>query len=270
MRLNDFDHRYCSRFIWCWMFAVWLGLPTPTLAREYPIKVVCDGRYPGHLQGFCLDQAGSIYWSFTTWLVKTDSRGKLIHKVPVVSHHGDLCYTHGKVYVAVNMGDFNNPQGKADSWVYVYDTENLAEVARHEVQEVKYGAGGMATIDGRFIVVGGLPHEIDENYLYEYDRKFNFVKKWTLSSGHTHLGIQGTTFAGSQWWFVCYGAQVLRTTDDFNMKGRYPFECGLGIAWLGDDLFYIARGNREPKLGHQGYLLRAVADDKAGLELIKP
>ena len=59
------------------------------------------------------------------------------------NHHGDLCFHDGKLYVAVNLGKFNDPEGNADSWVYVYDAESLKELARHETQEVLHGAGGI-------------------------------------------------------------------------------------------------------------------------------
>lgn len=240
-----------------------------SLPDSFPAKVVCEGRYPGHLQGICLDDQRNIFWSFTTWLVKTDSQGKLIHKVPVDNHHGDLCHVDGKVYVAVNLGKFNDPAGNADSWVYVYEAKNLEEIARHEVQQVKYGAGGMAWHDGRFLVVGGLPNDVDENYLYEYDDQLHFVKRHTLASGHTHLGIQGAAFADDQWWFACYGSQLLIAAKDFQMKGRYDFECGYGIVGLGNGQLYIARGECDKDKGCNGYLLLAQPDAKAGLKVIQ-
>jgi hypothetical protein len=36
---------------------------------------------------------------------------------------------------------------------------------------------------------------VNENYVYEYDTDFRFVKNHTLASGHTYLGIQTATFA---------------------------------------------------------------------------
>ena len=57
----------------------------------------CEGFYPMHLQGICADKE-AIYWCFTTQLVKTDLSGKLLKKVPVANHHGDLCFHDGKVY----------------------------------------------------------------------------------------------------------------------------------------------------------------------------
>jgi hypothetical protein len=105
--------------------------------------VTCEGFYRHHLQGICVDNE-AIYWSYTTTLVKTDLDGKVLKAIPVVSHHGDLCFHDGKVYVAVNLGKFNDPRGNANSWVYVYDAKTLEEIARHEVQEVSFtGRGGV-------------------------------------------------------------------------------------------------------------------------------
>ena len=101
----------------------------------------------------------------------------MLHKVPVANHHGDLCLHDGKLYVAVNLGKFNDPAGNADSWVYVYRADDLAFVARHAVPEVFHGAGGIGMHGGRFFVVGGLPDDIRENYVYEYDERIQVHQK---------------------------------------------------------------------------------------------
>src|SRR5690606_2933065 len=115
-------------------------------------------------------------------------------KVPVANHHGDLCHHDGQLSVAVYLGAFNDPQGNADSWVYVYNAETLEELGRHETQEVVFGAGGITSRDGHFYVVGGLPDGIEENYVYEYDDSFRFIQKHVIQSEHTHLGIQTVQF----------------------------------------------------------------------------
>ncbi|MBM4075447.1 MAG: hypothetical protein FJ267_07370, partial [Planctomycetes bacterium] len=69
--------------------------------------MTCEGTYQHHLQGICSDTKEAIYWSFTTTLVKTDLNGTLLKKVPVANHHGDLCFHEGKLFVAVNLGNFN-------------------------------------------------------------------------------------------------------------------------------------------------------------------
>lgn len=231
--------------------------------------VTCEGTYPHHLQGICVDR-DSIYWSFTTVLVKTDLSGKVLNKVPVANHHGDLCLHEGSLYVAVNLGEFNDPKGHADSWVHVYDAATLKELARHEVQEVFHGAGGIGVRNGRFFVVGGLPDGVEDNYVYEYDANFKFQKKHVIKSCHTHLGIQTATFARGRWWFGCYGdPRVLLVTDaDFRMKGRYEYDCSLGIVGLPDGRFLSASGRSEKTKGCTGSVRTAVVDDKAGLRAV--
>ncbi len=234
--------------------------------------VACDGDYQHHLQGVCTDDDAAIYWSFTTQLVKTDRQGRVLKQIPVANHHGDLCFADGKIYVAVNLGRFNDPKGNADSWVYAYDAETLDLVARHETQEVFHGAGGIGTMEGRFYVVGGLPDGVEENYVYEYDAEFQFVKKHIINSKWTHLGIQTATFHDGAWWFGCYGtpAILLKTDSDFKLLGRFEFNCSLGIIGVAPDRLLYAKGPRNAAGRCLGSLHPARADAKQGLIATKP
>ncbi|MBI1314092.1 hypothetical protein GC176_22580 [bacterium] len=245
--------------------AVLLELKTERQFRN----VTCEGTYPHHLQGICAG-TNALYWSFTTTLVKTDLNGRLLKKVPVANHHGDLCCHTGKLYVAVNLGRFNDPQGNADSWVYVYDAATLKELARHETQEVFHGAGGIGFRDGHFFVVGGLPDGVEENYVYEYDGEFRFLKKHVIRSGHTHLGIQTAAFAHNRWWFGCYGdPKILLVTDaSFQMQGRYEFDCSLGIEGLAAGRLLSATGRCEKDKGCSGSVRVVTPDEKMGLKYL--
>ena len=231
-------------------------------------NVRCEGYYPHHLQGICTNDKDALYWSFTTTLVKTDRAGKVQKKIPVVNHHGDLCHRNGKLYVAVNLGRFNDPDGRANSWVYVYDAKTLAELARHKTPEVVYGAGGIDYDNGRFIVIGGLPKGVEVNYAYAYDRDFKFVKRHVIKSGYTRLGIQTATCAKGTWWFGCYGrpAQLLKTDRNFKMLGRYDFDCGMGIVDLADGSFLVAKDSSKKGKGRGGKVLIAQTDEKSGLK----
>jgi len=229
-----------------------------------PVK--CEGTYRHHLQGICINHRDAIYWSFTTAMVKTDTQGKVLKEIEVVTHHGDLCYHDGKLYVAVNLGKFNRPAGQANNWVYVYDADDLAFISKHPVPEVVHGAGGMTYRDGRFYIVGGLPEGIEENYVYEYDEKFNFIKKHTLASGYTLLGIQTADFDGTHFWFGCYGGKLLKSDAELKTVEKYDFNCSLGIASLGDGRFLVARGGKVDDR-HLGSVLIAVPDEKTGLRL---
>ncbi|NNE90837.1 MAG: hypothetical protein HKN23_04250 [Verrucomicrobiales bacterium] len=249
-------------------FAATVAFSQTASALSKTKSIRCEGDYKYHLQGVCRDDDGNLYWSFTTDLVKTDPTGKLIRKIPVVNHHGDLCFANGKIYVAVNLGRFNDPEGNADSWVYVYDAKTLKELATHPVQEVFHGAGGMDSRDGKFFVVGGLPDGVEENYVYEYDAKFKFAKKHVVKSGWTRLGIQTAVWHDEAWWFGCYGSPkiLVKTDADFKFLGRYEFDCSLGIVGLAPGKFYVAEGPVVEKR-HLGVLRIAQPDEKRGLVL---
>lgn len=239
--------------------------------------VTCEGTYPRHLQGICTNDKVAIYWSWTDALVKTDLDGRVLKKVPVASHHGDLCYHAGRVYVATNLGQFNQPAGAADSWVYVYDGDTLAELAKHRVQDVVHGAGGMAWHDGRFIIIGGLPPGVNENYLYEYDETFRFQKRHDFASGYTLMGIQTVAYADGAWWFGCYGKPqvLLRADERFQFTGKWEFNASIGLAPLGGGRFLIAqnaaiKGDDGKVKSNQGRVVIARADEKAGMVIENP
>ena len=234
--------------------------------------IQCEGDYQYHLQGVARDQEKNLYWSFTTELVKTDAAGKLITKVDVANHHGDLTYRGGKVYVAVNLGEFNQPMGKADSWVYVYDAESLEEVARHWTPEVVHGAGGIAFKDGTFYLVGGLPDGVFENYVYEYRSDFRFIKRHVIESGWTQMGIQTAEWYAGAWWFGCYGdpRTLLTTNASFRLTGRFPFDCSLGIVAGGAKQFLVADGPKTAEGRCLGRVRLVEPDPLKGLVVMEP
>jgi len=234
--------------------------------------VTCEGTYPKHLQGVCTDGKQALFWCFTDRLVKTDLDGRVLNQIPVGDHHGDLCHHDGKVYVAVNFGQFNRAEGAADSWVHVYDAETLEEQARHPVPEVVHGAGGIAHHEGRFLVVGGLPEGVGENYAYEYDERFRFRRRHVLASGPTLMGIQTATFAEGRWWFGCYGDPKILLVADERLREvqRFEFDASLGIVGLGGGRYLVARGPCRAGVGCTGVLVRAKRTPAGSLELVRP
>ena len=226
----------------------WLCLVVAGFARSEE-WLLCEGDYEFHLQGVARDDTGDLYWSFTTEIVKTTPDGEIITKVAAPNHQGDLCYQDGRIYVAVNLGEFNQPAGRADSWVYVFAADTLEFVERHAVPEVVHGAGGMAYKEGSFFVVGGLPDGTIENYVYEYTAKFAFVQRHVIASGWTAMGIQTAAWHDGQWWFGCYGdVRTLLTTDaSFRLTGRFLFDCSLGIVGVSEDRLLIADGPKTPE-----------------------
>jgi len=237
----------------------------------------CEGAYPHHLQGICTDGKENIYWCWTDKLVKTDRDGSVLKAISVANHHGDLCYRDGRVYVAVNLGKFNQPAGEADSWVYVYDGDTLAPLAKYPVPEVVHGAGGIEFHDGKFIIVGGLPPGAGENYLYEYNQGFKFQNRRVLASGYTLMGIQTVAYADGAWWFGCYGnpAVLVRADEKFQVTGKWEFNASVGIAPTRDGRFLIAQnkiitGDEGKTKANQACVVIARPEEKSGMEIEKP
>lgn len=245
---------------------------TPLQVAALPNGVALGGLYPGHLQGVCTNDRDTVYWSLTDKLVMTDPTGRVLKQVDVASHHGDLCHVDGKLYVAVNLGLFNDPQRRSDSWIHAYDAADLSFMSKHRADAVVYGAGGMTFGDGRFIVVGGLPADIAENYLYEFDPDLAFVRKITLKSGHTHLGIQTAAYHADHWWFGCYGApEILMKVDrTFSRVQKFVYDCALGIVPLDRDTFLVAKGACSKDRGCVASLAPARLDSWIEQGLLKP
>lgn len=205
-------------------------------------RIVCGGEYSGHLQGIAVD-GESIYWSFTSALVKTDLKGKVLASVDVVRHHGDLCVHDGKVYVAVNLTAFNRlcPPGK--NFVYEYRAEDLAFVRRYPVDEMIYGAGGIEFADGSFFVVGGLPDTEKSNLICEYTGDFKFKRRIRLP-GWTKRGIQTACFTQGKWFFGCYGNKDRAKVYDAQFQELKPAKgkgTSIGMAVLPDGRIIVGR-----------------------------
>ena len=168
----------------------------------------------------------------------------------------------------MNFGNFNDAKGNADNKVYIYDADKLKLLAKHEIPQVKHGAGGMTWQKGRFIVVGGLPAGVEENYFYEYDNDFLYLGRKVVQSGYTRLGIQAVTSSNSQLWCGCYGNALLCVTDDYQLAGRWEFDCGYGLIYLRDDSFMITRGLRDKNKGRSALLLPARSHSEKGFQLL--
>lgn len=178
------------------------------ILRTIPERIPYPAEYKNHLQGMTTDYRRYLYWSHTTLLVKTDLKGVILKSIIVPDHHGDLAFHQDKLYVAVNLGQFNEKPGLADSWIYVYEAGDLRFVEKYPVPEVVHGAGGIAIHQDQFMVVGGLPRlaGYNKNFVYEYDARFHLKKIHEIESGPTWLGIQTAAWFNGFWYFGCYAS----------------------------------------------------------------
>lgn len=135
----------------------------------------------------------------------------------------------------------------------------------------------MAWRDGRFFIVGGLPPDGPENYIYEYDSAFRFQKRHVLASGYTLMGIQTVAHADGAWWFGCYGkpAVLLRADKNLRFNGKWEFNASVGIAPISGGRFLIAQNiavkaaDGKTK-GNKAQVLVARPDEKTGFVIEKP
>jgi hypothetical protein len=236
----------------------------------YADEIICPGTYGGHLQGLALDGDGAIFWSFTVALVKTDPQGNILTQIDVPSHHGDISWHDGMLYVAVNRGKFNETEDLADNWIYAYDSIDLTLVWTHRIPEVFHGAGGMVFQDDHFFVVGGLPEGHEANFVYVYDKDCAYSRKYTLESGYTEKGIQNACFGDGVFRFGCYGnpPRMLITGPDFQAISQHEFDCALGIINIPDGGFLI--GRRRDGHENRGRACLARTEPEYALSLVRP
>lgn len=233
---------------------------------DLPTEIICEGQYPQHLQGVAGNGVDTLYWSFTTVLVKTDFEGEVLARVEVPTHHGDLCLAGDRLYVA--WSDTFNAPG-ADSKVYVYGADDLSLLAVVPVPEVTFGAGGLDHREGHFFIIGGLPKGYEENYVYEYDAKLRFVRRHVIRSGYTRLGIQTACFAHGSWWFGCYGGKLLTTDESFKLLGKYDLDFGVGVVGLPDGKLLRGMTSREDGRWKGAAAVAPMPDPQPGTDATK-
>lgn len=203
-------------------------------AATLPPSIQCEGEYGAHLQGVATNHSDALFWSFTLTLVKTDLTGKVQATAKTVYHLGDLTCVDGRVYAAA-CTTWDRPSN--NSKVYVYDAEDLKLLEKKPVPEATYGAGGIEYSDGRFYIVGGADPKAEENFIYVYDKDFQYVATHTIPSGQTELGVQTISRHGGYFWLGCYGNILLKLDDSLSIAGRYAFDCGYGMkSWQGNDV----------------------------------
>lgn len=216
-------------------------LSATVAGEDRPPMVVCAGQYPQHLQGLAGNGKDTLYWSFTTRLVKTDLTGQVLAEIEVPTHHGDLCLAGDKLYVSWS-NQFNKPG--ADSRVYIYEAADLTLLEIVSVPEVTFGCGGLDCCDGHFFLIGGLPPGYEENYVYEHDAGFRYLRTHVLPSGYTNLGIQTACCHDDCWWFGCYTVEgkkgLLKADRDLKLVGIYDVSPAIGLIGWGPGRFLMA------------------------------
>ena len=190
-------------------------------------EIACEGSYPGHIQGFDIDES-HIYWSFTTTLVKTDRQGKLQTKVSVPHHHGGITVFADEIFAAFTPG----------RKIKVYSTKDLSFLREYEVPEVRGFPGGMDYHQGHFYIAEGTSSKIFPE-VYKYDKNFKHVKTYTIPL-HVNIGIQTIGRFNGAWWLGIYdpGHPTVMLDDDFQVLAtRHDLSTAFGVKdWTTDTM----------------------------------
>ena len=182
-------------------------------------EIVCEGSYPGHIQGLDIDE-DHIYWSFTTTLVKTDRQGRIQKTVSVPYHHGGITVFDGEVFAAFMPG----------RKIKVYNAEDLSFLRDYDVPEVRGFPGGMDYHQGHFYVAEGTRSSVFPE-VYKYDRDFKHVKTYTIPL-HLHIGIQTIGRFNGAWWLGMYDPAhpTVMLDDDFQVLAtRHDLPTAYGV-----------------------------------------
>ena len=116
-------------------------------------------KWCGHVQGMCVS-SNAIYFSFHDQIVKTDWYGRLLNRVPVDPHGGDICLWNGKLYTGVWL----KPKVKDEKWcgvIYMYDAETLALLKTQKVKSKDAGVDGITCLDGIIYLAMGATGKYD-------------------------------------------------------------------------------------------------------------
>ena len=211
-----------------------------------------------HVQGACCSD-DAVYLTQRTFLYKFGWDGKLLAKVAVTNHTGDICFHDGRVYTSVCLYNCEN-RGR----IQVFDGKDLAFV--RESPGFPRPADGIAYIDGVFYVGLGSNHpKPPEPHLVNWVCRFDaktlcpLEEKRDFIYGHrTSYGVQDIATDGQRLFIAFYavkGAPAVVVTDrDWNILQKVDgFTASNGLDLLpkrlrGDRLrFFKVTTSRPPR-----------------------
>ena len=114
-------------------------------------------KWCGHVQGMCVS-SNAIYFSFHDQIVKTDWFGRLLNRVPVDPHGGDICLWDGKLYTGV----WRVKKGERSyGAIYMYDADTLELLKTQKVKSKDAGVDGITVLDGVIYLAMGATGKYD-------------------------------------------------------------------------------------------------------------
>ena len=200
----------------------------PRITETGAVKEFVNKTWCGHVQGMCAN-SNALYFAYHTQIVKTDWLGRLVKRVEVPRHTGDICLWNGKLYTAVCHDD----KGKGRGRIQVYDEEldflNETYMARP--------GDGITCIDGVLYVGLGPAGTKEQPYRGNWYGKFDaetlkpLCEPFRLDHGHDcSAGVQNMTTDGTYIYANYYCPDETADTPcfivfdrDMNVKGAHVF-----------------------------------------------
>jgi hypothetical protein len=146
----------------------------------------------GHMQGI-VQYDSCMFFVFTHLIVKINSNLQVENTYYNKYHLGSPAIYYGLLYIPVEKGGFNNRK-PSDSYVFVFNPDEITIINEIKVDETIHGLGGIAYGDNKFLLIGGNLYNSKTNYIYEYDTSMSFVQGHKIYSGKTDLGFQTITY----------------------------------------------------------------------------
>ena len=182
-------------------------LPTASAADNgTKAEIRCEGEYPLHLQGVATD-GKSIFWTFTSVLVKTDLKGRFVSRYEINradGHMGDLCCHDGRVYVSMAMGDKGGCRVGDEVWEF--DIASLLLLKRHPTPQTVWSNNGIEFYSDSFWVTSSAPKHCRYNMVFRYTPDFKFMRCQMIDSGWTNRGVQTIFLRNGEIFLGCYGS----------------------------------------------------------------
>ena len=136
------------------------------LTQHGAVKPWVDRIWCGHSQGMCVS-SNAIYFSFHNEIVKTDWYGRLLKRVEVDRHGGDICLWNGRLYTGVCFVPKKGSGGRSYAAIYVYDAETLELLRKCKLPWDC--ADGITCLDGVIYLGMGNDKGKRKNWYGKYD-----------------------------------------------------------------------------------------------------
>jgi len=210
----------------------------------------------GHIQGIAASEE-ALYVAQMTLLLKVDWTGKLIKKVPVLKHTGDISYHNGEIYTAVAVYEGPNT-GKGMIRVFDRDLNLVRETL------IDRTVDGIAYLDGVLYVGMGAKTQPSEkehrvNVLGRFDAKTlaetapraDFDYGYETKFGFQNIATDGNVLYGT-FYSVKGAPQVAVFDKGLKILGTHTLAANQGLdvvppALTGGKLLFVKAKTKTTK-----------------------